>query len=324
MVTVAELGLAPGKSMRAYDDVQTLDIDHHGMFGDRGYMWVEADKHTREHYKPGVVDEPGTFLSQREDPRLTSIVPAATSSSFLLTWQYHDGLIVPRADDTAANRIPVSVWDWEGEAVDQGDAAANWGERYIGRPVRLVAVSHKKPRYVEEDPKLGRVGFADGYPITVGSTDSIKMINAYLESVGRPAVSSNRGRTTIILDGLESIEPGSFPEDYVESIKVASNGLTLVLRRIKACSRCPIPNTDQVTGVRKGYFLNALVKLGRTGRHADTERYGDRVKQFFTQNFYIELPQDMSEGQTISISRGDKVEVSYSDTTNWERVDAAA
>lgn len=105
----------------------------------------------------------------------------------------------------------------------------------------------------------------------------------------------------------------------MESITVASNGLTAVLRRIKACSRCPIPNTDQVTGERRGHVLKALAKLGRNGRHLNTDKYGSKIKPFFTQNFVIELPEPMEEGQVIRIDRNSEVQVAYSDTANWAR-----
>lgn len=126
----------------------------------------------------------------------------------------------------------------------------------------------------------------------------------------------DRIRANIILDGISVDNPEAFPEDYIESITIASHGLKAVLRRHKACSRCPIPDTDQLTGARKTFIRSALGKLGRNGTYADTDKYGKGVKLFFTQNFIIELPENMPEDQTISITRGE-VEVTYSDTTNW-------
>lgn len=32
----------------------------------------------------------------------------------------------------------VSVWEWSGPAMDEGDDAANWFSTYIGKPSRLV------------------------------------------------------------------------------------------------------------------------------------------------------------------------------------------
>lgn len=315
--TIAEVGRAPGKSIRADADVEALQIDHRGLFGDREYMWVEVLPHEMERYHRGELALPGQFLSQREDPQLTGIVPEMTEDGILLTWQRENGLFVPKADDTVENRIPASVWGWSGEAVDQGDLAAMWGEKHIGRPVRLVAISDEAPRYVEGDPALGRVGFADGYPITVASTTSIWMINKYLESKGYPRMPNDRARANIILDGISVEDPEAFPEDYIESITIASNGLTLVLERYKACMRCPIPNTNQVTGERRGHVLKALVNLGRSGQHVNTEKYGTKKKPIFTQNFIIKLPPGMKAGQVISIERGAEAEVTYSEDTNW-------
>jgi uncharacterized protein YcbX len=320
MVTIAELGLAPGKSMRAYEDVQVLQIGERGVLGDREYMWVEAEPYTYKNYKQGKEVEPGRFISQREDPQLTGIVPTLESDGLRLTWQNQDGLFVPRAEDVAANRTHVSVWGWEGEAVDQGDEAADWGEAHIGRPVHLVAISDEMPRYVEDNPSLGRVSFADGYAVTVGSTTSFNTVNSYMEAKGKSPIPTNRARATIILDGLE-VDGEQFPEDYVQAITIAHNGLTLVLERWKACSRCPIPDTDQQTGQRDRdtWVRPALGKLGRTGKHFDTERFGHEEGLFLTQNHVVRLPKDLPPGTTIPVQCNATVDIVYSDTTNWVR-----
>jgi hypothetical protein len=317
VVTIAELGHAPGKSMRAYQGVEALHIDKRGLFGDREYMWVEAAFHTNVTYNPGRGAGPGRFLSQREDPVLTGVVPVLVPEGLRLSWRERGHLFVPRREDTAGNRIPVSVWGWEGEAVDQGDEAAQWGEAVLGRPVRLVAISDESPRYVEDNPYLGRVGFCDGYPMTVGSTVSFRRINDYLASLGRPTIPTNRARATIILDGLEAGDENCFPEDYIRTITVTSGDATLVLERYKACGRCPIPDTDQVTGERKTHVRSALGKLGRTGTHANTERFGTEPEIFLTQNFIIHLPEEMPDGGFVTVALGSEVEVTLTDSSNW-------
>lgn len=326
MTTVADLGLAPGKSMRAYEDVPELHIDGNGLVvGDRAYMWVEAGTHVYQNYKKGHEAGSGHFVSQREDPVLTGIIPVLQPDGGVLL-QFRDegdALSVPRAQDTADNRRPVSVHGWRGEAVDQGNEAAEWGRERIGRSVRLVAVSGQKPRYVEGDPVLGKVGFADGHPVTVGSVESLKLVNAELTAKGLPAISEKRARMTIMLAGLELPELTDpteviFPEDFIETIIIASNGLAVVLRRTKACSRCPIPDTDQISGERKGRpVLSALGRLGRAGRHRDEARYGTDSELFWTQGFIVELPEGMPKDETVTIARGAEVAVTYSSTTNW-------
>lgn len=317
MVTIAELRVAPGKSMRSYGDVPALRIDKRGLFGDREYMWVEAGTHVNVNYKPGTEVGPGRFISQREDPVLTGVTPTLVPGGLVLCGRDGDDLFVPRAPDISANRIPVSVWGWQGEAVDQGNEAAQWGEAVMRRPVRLVAISDEAPRYVEDDPALGRVGFSDGYPVTVGSTVAFARINSYLTSVGRPPVPTDRARATILLDGLETDDDHFFPEDYVGAITVACEGGPLVLERRKACGRCPIPDTDQLTGERKTHVRAALGKLGRTGTHVDTARYGNEAEVFLTQNFVLRLPPDMPDDAILKIELGARVDVTLTRGTNW-------
>ena len=323
MVTIVELRHAPAKSMRSYGDVPALYIDKRGLFGDREYMWVEAGAHINVNYKPGSEVGPGRFISQREDPVLTGVTATLLPKGLSLCWRDGDDLFVPRAPDVSANRIPVSIWGWEGEGVDQGCEAALWGEEVLHRPVRLVAISDEAPRYVEDDPALGRVGFADGYPVTVGSTVAFERINSYLASIGRPPVPTDRARATIILDGLGTDDVGFFPEDYVGTITVACEEGPLVLERRKACGRCPIPDTDQLTGERKTHVRAALGKLGRTGTHLDTARYGNEAEIFLTQNFILRLPPDMPDGALLKIERGSEVDVTLTSHTNWAPVPKA-
>lgn len=325
-VTIAELGFAPAKAMAVYDDVEMLTIHADGMFGDRELMYVEAEPHVNRLYQKGHEAGPGHFLSQREDPVLTQVVPRLEAQGGVtLGTRNNDSetLYVATAEDVAANRIPVSVWGWHGMGVDQGDEAAEWGAEIVGRPVRLVAVSRQAPRWVEGDSELGRVGFADGYPVTVGSTDSVNLVNGELAVAGHSPITGKRPRVTMLLAGLDlpnraDLPENVFPEDYVEEIRIGSNGLVAVFRRIKACGRCPVPDTNEVTGERRGAAVRqALGKLARNGRHADSERYGDKSELFWTQNHIIKLPAAMGPDDAIEIRRGAEVEVVYSATTNW-------
>jgi uncharacterized protein YcbX len=318
-VYIAELGLQPGKSMRHLEAVEALRFDREGMFDDREVMWVEAAEHTNVTYHPGEVASPGRFLSQREDPILTQITAEiGADDSISLGWsEPGDSLWLPRVTDDETHRVPVSVWGWNGFGVDQGDNAAEWGADHIGRPVRLVAVSDESPRYVEGNPELGRVGFADGYPLHITSTASIAKLNEYLESVGRPTIPANRFRADIILGGLEAFE-----EDRIDTITFETSGLSMVMRCMKACGRCPIPDTDQVTGVRKTHVRSALGKIGRKGVHANSEKYGSDSEIFFGDYFVIEMPQgQMGRFEEIAVSLGQEpVDITFADKPTWVAV----
>ena len=324
---IEEFTFAPGKGMAPYEDVEAIEINVNGMLvGDREYMWVEAEPHENVLYHRKEVAEKGHFLSMREDPVLTQIIPRLEAQGGVTLQQRgkSETLFVPRADDTTGNRRDVSVWSWHGKAVDQGDDAAEWGSDIIGRPVRLVAVSHNRPRWVENRPVLGRVGFADAYPFTVGSTRSLALVNEQLRENGQPEISAKRPRVSILLGGLAlpnqaELPKSVFPEDFIEAFIVKSGKLAAVFKRIKACGRCPVPDTNEVTGERKGAPVRkALGQLGRNGHHADQARYGDKPELFWTQNFVVDPPAELAPGDTFKIVRGAQVEVIYSDGTNWQ------
>ncbi len=326
MPTIAELGFSPGKSLVAYEDVPQIQLGEPGVVGDRDCMLVETAEHTNVSYKKGFVAGPGYQLTLREDAALTNIVPVLDFESGAIEFSTRTGtdhLIVPKAEDVAANRIPVQVWGWQGEAVDQGDEIAAFASDIVGRPVRAVRISDENPRYVEGNPALGRVGFADAHAITVGCTESLSLINEQMVAQGQPPIPLRRARTTILLDGLivpnrDKLPENIFPADYIETVTIVSDGLQAVIRKVKACGRCPLPDRNHITGELKGRpILKSLTALNRNGRHADTARYGDKAEVFWTQGFVIELPADMPEGATITVERGAQVDVTYSDTANW-------
>lgn len=324
-VTIEELTFEPGKGMAPYDDVAALEVDVTGLnVGDRHYMFVEAAEHENVRYRREVA-QPGHFLSMREDPVLTQIIPRLEAQGGVTLGQRGTGeaLYVPEAEDIKDNRIDVSVWSWDGQAVDQGDDAAQWGSDIIGRPVRLVSYSHARPRWVENRPALGRVAFADAYPFTVGSTRSLELVNEKLRAAGQDEISARRPRVSILLGGLvlpnqAELPEDVFPEDYIEAFKVTSNGLAAVFTRLKACGRCPVPDTNEITGERRGAPVSkALGQLGRNGHHADQTRYSANAHLFWTQNFIVNPPKELDPGKTFTVERGAEVEVIYSGDTNW-------
>ncbi len=222
-------------------------------------------------------------------------------------------LLLERKTDVDGSHKHVSVWGWQGLAVDQGDEAAEWVREVIGRPVRLVGASEQHPRHVEGNKRLGRVGFADGFPLLITSTSSIAELNKWLVEAGKDPVPADRFRANIVLDGLEP-----FQEDWIKQIEVVAGNLSMVLKRAKACGRCPIPDTDQSTGERSTAVRSALGKNGRRGVHSNAKKYGNDKEIFFGQNFLIEMPKGMRDDQTVWLREGEEVDVMMGRSTNWQ------
>jgi uncharacterized protein YcbX len=323
MVNFEEIRISPVKSLRSNTDAGAIHINSDGLFGDREYMLVEGKTHTNTKYERGRVVPPGYFLSQREDPILARISATLTDSGIELETEGSNKLEVPKLKDGEGKMTRAVIWSWLGIVKDQGDEAADWLGEIVGRPVRLVALSKDRLRYVENNPELGQIGFADSYPITIASVEGHKLLNEQVQELGKGPIPTDRSRTTLLMSGLQipegiDVPENSFPEDYIKSITIASNGLSVVLHRIKACGRCPIPDTDQTTGERNGRpVLKALKMLGRHGYNVDREKYGDVAELFYSQNFVIKLPEDMPKCASVEVSNSSKIDVEYDDKTNW-------
>jgi len=300
------------KSTRAEETVNELIFSEHGTFEDRMYMFVEAQPHKNTKYEVGLTAESGHFISQREDPKMTSIIATPSAESLLLhTEQDADiaDLEVAKKDDIAENLIDVSVWDWNGKALDLGDEAASWGQAVLGRPVRLVAASKSDPRFVLDDPSMGIVGFADKYPLLITNIASVESVNEMLKNAGKPTVPSDRYRANIELSGLDPFE-----EDRIETLSYTdSNGKKLVFRRGTPCARCPIPDTDQITGEVRRDVRSVLGKNGRRGTYTDPSKAGS-IAIFFGVNFYLE--QMPGQGEVIKLPTGSELEIGYAEP-NW-------
>lgn len=316
-VSVAELWSPPGKSMSSPESLETLQFDVDGLFGDRELMWVEAEPHVNELYQRGQFADTGQFLSQREDPKLTRITAQYSEEGETVGFSFSgEEAATPlfqheKPEETAGKLIPVSVWSWNGVGVDQGDEVASWGTEVIGRPVRLVAVSRDNPRYVENNPDLGKIGFADGFPLLIVGKESVDQVNTWLMERDAEPVPANRFRANILLDGLDAFE-----EDYIERLSVVVDGLAMTLRRAKACGRCPIPDTNQKTGERAREVRSVLGK-NRRGIHLGLD--GDKSKEImFGQNFIIDMPRYLPEGEIIRLRTGSEIEAVMSTKTNWQ------
>ncbi|KAE8687121.1 RING/U-box superfamily protein isoform 1 [Hibiscus syriacus] len=77
----------------------------------------------------------------------------------------------------------VSVWEWSGSALDEGDEASKWFKEYIGKPSRLVrfnAASETRP----VDPGYARghnIMFSDEYPFMLLSQESLDALNKLMK-----------------------------------------------------------------------------------------------------------------------------------------------
>ena len=225
--TVARLFVYPVKSCAGVE-LREAVLTETGLDLDRAWM---------------VVDEAGTFVTQRELPRMALIQPQIRLSDVVLR---APGMLALHLQiDTVEEPVKVRVWDDEVPAFDMGAIAAQWFSDFLGRKLRLVRFDPEHRRL--SDPKWTGSAeapnqFTDGYPLLLASTASLDLLNARLVAAGHGAVAIERFRPNIVLAGLEAHD-----EDRLELVRIATDTGEVQLRPVKPCSRCPIPNIDPTT-----------------------------------------------------------------------------
>ncbi|MFN3704743.1 MAG: MOSC domain-containing protein [Thermoflexales bacterium] len=232
---LAALVCYPIKSCRGMS-VEVAAVEQRGLAKDRLMM---------------VVDEDGQFVSQRSAPSLALIAPALAEDVLTLRAPNMPELSIQVHHQGARRRV--RVWNDTCEAVDQGEAVADWLSHYLGQRVRLVrladdCVRRVDPRYAVTDHD--EVSFADGYPCLVTTQASLDALNARLS---RP-IPMDRFRPNLVIAGNHAFEEDTWAEIAVGDVRLAL---------VKPCSRCTVITIDQSTGQGDPEPLRALESFRR-------------------------------------------------------------
>ena len=237
---IGGLFVYPIKGCRG-SSVTAMPLDARGPVDDRRFLVVTPD---------------GTFMTQRDFPRMALIEPrlSAVATNGVLSPPRRlslsaEGDITCELDvDPDGRRLTVTVWDDRCVAVDQGDVVAAWLSAFLGIPCRLVRLADDFTRLVSANYHVrpdDQVGFADGFPFLIIGEASLDDLNGRL---ARP-VPMNRFRPNIVVAGAQP-----YAEDTWGRIRVGDVELAVV----KPCGRCVVTTTDQATAVRADEPLRTL------------------------------------------------------------------
>lgn len=244
--TIAALNVYPVKSCRGLASARA-DVTWNGLAIDRvrDREWM-------------VVDRRGRFLTQRELPQLALVGTQASDGQLTLQ--------IPKSEPIAPEQQgpvrDVLVWSASVRGRDGGDAAAGALSAYLGHDVRLVRFDDSHPRPVNPDYARGSGAttlYADGYPLLVIGQASLEDLNERLAARGLSEVPMNRFRPNIVVEGLDP-----YDEDHVDTMTIGD----VVLKLVKACTRCEVTTTDQTTARRSQEPLRTLSTYRRDDRLA--------------------------------------------------------
>lgn len=229
-----EISIYPIKSCAGFG-VPEIALDRFGPSGDRRWMVVNPD---------------GSFLTQREIPRMSLITATPLAGGLQLAFG-GSNLFVSRPEPDALERR-VRVWNDQVTALDAGDEVSKWLERQLGRPVRLVFMPDDSIRRVDGAyaSEGETVGFADGFPLLLISLASLEDLNGRLPE----PVPMNRFRPNLVVSDC-----APFAEDEWRRIRIGELEFTVA----KACARCTIPSIVQETAGRDSRINRALAGFRR-------------------------------------------------------------
>ena len=265
---IARLFVYPVKSCAGIE-VQQAVLTPTGLELDRAWM---------------VVDAQGEFVTQRQLPRLALVRPELTSHELVLRAPGRPALHI--ALDALAHPARVKVWDDVVPAYDMGDRAALWFTDFL-LGVEGGASPAQAPRYrlVRFDPAHRRVSsltwtggvealnqFSDGYPVLVIGEGSLAQLNDALLAAGHDAVGMERFRPNLVLSGLQAHD-----EDRLDVLHIDAGTAQVLLKPVKPCPRCPIPNIDPLTAVSSPAVGDTLQVYRQDARVGGAVTFGMNV-----------------------------------------------
>jgi uncharacterized protein len=234
---IARLFVYPVKSCAAVELPEAV-LTEAGLDLDRAWM---------------VVDSEGSFVTQRDLPRMALVRPQIKHTEVVL--RAPGMLALHLAIDSVEQAVKVRVWDDEVAAYDMGDLAAQWFSDFLGRKFRLVRFDpdHRRLSSMEWTQGVAALNqFSDAFPLLVTSEASLAELNRRLELAGHAPVAIERFRPNIVLSGLDAND-----EDRLDVLRIAA-AEEVQLRVVKPCVRCTIPNVDPATAATQPQVSDTL------------------------------------------------------------------
>lgn len=224
---VKSLHIYPLKSGRAID-LDEAEVTAWGLAGDRRYM---------------VVDRDGKFITQRELQALAQVTAIGAFGTLHLSKAGSDEDLAVAFDPD--RRLDVDIWGNAVSASLAPDAVNMTLSNWLGASVRLVHADSQTSRACSPEWAGDGVqtGFADGYPVLITTTGSLRALNDATLEMGEAGFGMDRFRPNIVID-----DEAPFADDRWAAVEIGGIRYDLV----KPCARCIMTTQDQLTGERGG------------------------------------------------------------------------
>ena len=260
---LSELYIYPVKSLAGISLKESL-IEEKGLQYDRRWM---------------LIDEEGTFISQRKYPELALLQVDLGDSRLTITHRNIPTQTISFSfDENTGKEIAVSVWGTDCTGIEVSQKESLWFSELLQTNARLVQMPETDRRLV--DPRYAQdnevVSFADGYPCLIISQASLDSLNEKLQQ----AVPMDRFRPNFVFTGGEPHIEDTFHKFFIGETQFSA---------VKPCSRCVLITVDQQTAIKSpeplktlaGYrTINKKIMFGQNLIHQGSGiiRVGDQIR----------------------------------------------
>ncbi|XP_064644455.1 molybdenum cofactor sulfurase-like [Lineus longissimus] len=268
--------------------VNQWELSTTGLMYDRGWM---------------IVNQHGTCLSQKREPKLCLIKPYLdlNENLLVLTIEGEANLLVPidlKLGATIEGQMcPTTVCGDKISGVDCGLVASDWVSLVLGRPgsrlIRQCNAGDRRSKLKKDTDGSSRLSFTNESQFLLVNETSSERLLAMMQN-GSPTQSKDRDtdtrnlidrfRANFVISGADAFE-----EDAWSKITIGEHNFM----SLGECNRCQMICLDQETGVRSREPLMTLAAF----RGANKVTFG------------IHLKHTTSPGQKVVMRVGDQIKI---------------
>lgn len=238
MILVTGLYVYPIKSLQGVE-VSEAEVLERGFKYDRRWM---------------IVDENNKFITQRTHPHLSQIKIKFSGNSIIASYSGYGDLEIPLSIESG-EKVRVSVWEHQVEALEANDEQNKWISQIVGVPCKLVFMPENSSRPI--NPERARnnenVSFADGYPYLIISEASLQDLNSRMDE----DLPMNRFRPNIVVSGVSPYVEDGWKDFSIGNVDFYGT---------HSCKRCVFTTIDQETGKKGAEPLKTLAAYRREGK----------------------------------------------------------
>lgn len=236
--TITELWKFPIKGCRGIQ-VDSIAVGAAGVEGDRDFaFWAN-----------------GKIIDQKCTPKLAAIAARVNDDQTILMLKNETFGEYEHVVDHSGKKLDSSQVMDKYQAIDQGDAVAEWASRVVGKDIRLVSpgdswkinlpVESLKDMHQQDKKRFFAVS-----SVSLLNRSSLDEFNKLIES----PVGLDRFRSNIVVDGMDAWDEDRMGVIYTDRVE---------LNHMSGAERCVIITTDQKTGERPKNNMLQMLKEHR-------------------------------------------------------------